>query len=370
MARLGGLERDVADALREAFEAINGLRFEHHAAQVQAGLPPDNLIDPEELAPIARAELREALHVVRRAQKRAGRRREFAARVCSSAGRHIHRSKVCARTPLATGPAGSSLIAHVWDCGSLHEVGHASGPARRASREHARAALGPRAGQRGRRVLPRPGAARLVQGVAALAVADARLGGADRRARRTSSASVAAARARDARRVRRRGARPRTPQAWLLEHHPELTLMSAGRSIEIYKEAALPTRFRRALRARARSPAATRSVTPGWRPRAGSRPQHSHPFSTGLDLCLVHNGSLSNHNRLRRTLQREGMVVPDRERQRGRGRLPDVAAARGRDAWSRRSRAAWRISTASTRSPSGPPTGSRCCATRSRASRP
>ena len=32
--------------------------------------------------------------------------------------------------------------------------------------------------------------------------------------------------------------------------------------------------------------------------------QHSHPFSTGLDLCLVHNGSLSNHNRLRRELQR------------------------------------------------------------------
>ena len=35
--------------------------------------------------------------------------------------------------------------------------------------------------------------------------------------------------------------------------------------------------------------------------------QHSHPFSTGLDLCLVHNGSLSNHNRLRRELQREGV---------------------------------------------------------------
>jgi hypothetical protein len=27
--------------------------------------------------------------------------------------------------------------------------------------------------------------------------------------------------------------------------------------------------------------------------------EHSHPFSTGADLCLVHNGSLSNHNRLR-----------------------------------------------------------------------
>jgi hypothetical protein len=35
--------------------------------------------------------------------------------------------------------------------------------------------------------------------------------------------------------------------------------------------------------------------------------EHSHPFSTGLDLCLVHNGSLSNHNRLRRVLQREGI---------------------------------------------------------------
>ena len=35
--------------------------------------------------------------------------------------------------------------------------------------------------------------------------------------------------------------------------------------------------------------------------------EHSHPFSTGPDLCLVHNGSLSNHNRLRRSLQRDGI---------------------------------------------------------------
>jgi methylamine---glutamate N-methyltransferase subunit A len=33
----------------------------------------------------------------------------------------------------------------------------------------------------------------------------------------------------------------------------------------------------------------------------------SHPFSTGLDVCLVHNGSLSNHNRLRLALRREGI---------------------------------------------------------------
>ena len=35
--------------------------------------------------------------------------------------------------------------------------------------------------------------------------------------------------------------------------------------------------------------------------------EHSHPFSTGQDLCLVHNGSLSNHNRLRETLSRNGV---------------------------------------------------------------
>ena len=35
--------------------------------------------------------------------------------------------------------------------------------------------------------------------------------------------------------------------------------------------------------------------------------EHSHPFTTGLDLCLVHNGSLSNHNRLRWSCAREGI---------------------------------------------------------------
>ena len=33
----------------------------------------------------------------------------------------------------------------------------------------------------------------------------------------------------------------------------------------------------------------------------------AHPFSTGADQCLVHNGSLSNHNSLRRTLIRDGV---------------------------------------------------------------
>jgi CBS domain-containing protein len=68
----GGIERGAADALREAFGVIARLRFEHHAQLIAAGLAPDNLIDPQALAPIARAELREALHAVRREQKRLG----------------------------------------------------------------------------------------------------------------------------------------------------------------------------------------------------------------------------------------------------------------------------------------------------------
>ena len=37
--------------------------------------------------------------------------------------------------------------------------------------------------------------------------------------------------------------------------------------------------------------------------------EHSHPFSTERDLCLVHNGSLSNHNRLRTWLRRRGIEI-------------------------------------------------------------
>ncbi len=71
-ASAGGIERGVADALREAFGVITRVRFEHHADLIAAGAAPENLIDPGALAPIARVELREALHTVRREQKRVG----------------------------------------------------------------------------------------------------------------------------------------------------------------------------------------------------------------------------------------------------------------------------------------------------------
>jgi glutamate synthase domain-containing protein 1 len=97
-----------------------------------------------------------------------------------------------------------------------------------------------------------------------------------------------------------------TAQAWLREHHPELRIMSAGERIEIYKEMGLPRDFvaRFALDDVHGSHALghTRMAT-----ESRVTTEHSHPFSTGLDLCLVHNGSLSNHNRLRMELRREGI---------------------------------------------------------------
>ena len=95
-------------------------------------------------------------------------------------------------------------------------------------------------------------------------------------------------------------------QAWLAEHHPELTLMSAGQAIEIFKEAGPPAdfveRFEIAGLVGSHALSHTRMAT-----ESRVTTEHSHPFSTGLDLCLVHNGSLSNHNRLRRVLTREGV---------------------------------------------------------------
>ena len=95
-------------------------------------------------------------------------------------------------------------------------------------------------------------------------------------------------------------------QGWVAERHPELQLMSAGTSIEIYKEAGPPGEFIRRFDVEAidgsHALGHTRMAT-----ESRVTTEHSHPFSTGLDLCLVHNGSLSNHNRLRRNLRREGI---------------------------------------------------------------
>jgi amidophosphoribosyltransferase len=101
-------------------------------------------------------------------------------------------------------------------------------------------------------------------------------------------------------------AEPAEIQAWLRERHPELRVMSIGERIEIYKEAVDPREF--VARFGLSDVAATHALG-HTRMATESRvtTEHSHPFSTGLDLCLVHNGSLSNHNRLRTNLRRQGI---------------------------------------------------------------
>ncbi len=97
-------------------------------------------------------------------------------------------------------------------------------------------------------------------------------------------------------------------QDWLRAQHPELRIMSAGSAIEIYKEKGLPREFVSLFKLHelngSHALGHTRMAT-----ESAVTTEHSHPFSTGMDLCLVHNGSLSNHNRLRQVLRDEGVDI-------------------------------------------------------------
>lgn len=99
---------------------------------------------------------------------------------------------------------------------------------------------------------------------------------------------------------------PDALRLWLAQEAAAVRLMSFGRRIEIYKEKGLPreviARFGLARRAGSHALGHTRMAT-----ESAVTTEHSHPFSTGADLCLVHNGSLSNHNRLRQWLMRRGI---------------------------------------------------------------
>lgn len=94
--------------------------------------------------------------------------------------------------------------------------------------------------------------------------------------------------------------------AWLKKHHPEVRVVGSGHTIEIFKETGLPEavydKFDLETAKGTHIIGHTRMATESAVTTAGS-----HPFATGADLCLVHNGSLSNHNRLRENLRREGM---------------------------------------------------------------
>ena len=65
----GSLGETRATELSEAFATVTRVRFEHQAAQVERGHPPDNRIDPGDLPPAARRELKESFRIIAKAQK-------------------------------------------------------------------------------------------------------------------------------------------------------------------------------------------------------------------------------------------------------------------------------------------------------------
>ena len=87
---------------------------------------------------------------------------------------------------------------------------------------------------------------------------------------------------------------------------PDIRIMSRGESVEIYKEVGPPAdvskRFGIAQMRGSHGIGHTRMAT-----ESAVTTRGAHPFSTGPDQCLVHNGSLSNHNNLRRELKRQGV---------------------------------------------------------------
>ncbi|MDE3737811.1 glutamate synthase domain-containing protein 1 [Metapseudomonas resinovorans] len=96
-------------------------------------------------------------------------------------------------------------------------------------------------------------------------------------------------------------------RAALADLAPDVRIMSAGQSIEILKGMGLPKeiseRFGLANMKGSHIIGHTRMAT-----ESAVTMEGSHPFSTGADLCLVHNGSLSNHFRLRQELKRQGIT--------------------------------------------------------------
>jgi CBS domain-containing protein len=65
----GSVPPDRGKELEEAFATVSRVRLEHQAAQVERGTTPDNHVDPRELPPLARRELKEAFRAIARAQK-------------------------------------------------------------------------------------------------------------------------------------------------------------------------------------------------------------------------------------------------------------------------------------------------------------
>ena len=87
---------------------------------------------------------------------------------------------------------------------------------------------------------------------------------------------------------------------------PAVSIIGSGRRMEIFKEVGRPDHVARRFGLDAMTGthgiAHTRMAT-----ESAVTTNGAHPFTTGPDQCLVHNGSLSNHNAVRRELIRDGL---------------------------------------------------------------
>lgn len=95
---------------------------------------------------------------------------------------------------------------------------------------------------------------------------------------------------------------------WIDNNPDKVILVGQGQRLEIYKEVGYPTdvakEFGIAEISGTHGISHTRMATESRVSADGA-----HPFSTGSDQCLVHNGSLSNHASLRRILRNDGIVI-------------------------------------------------------------
>jgi glutamate synthase domain-containing protein 1 len=88
---------------------------------------------------------------------------------------------------------------------------------------------------------------------------------------------------------------------------PDLHVLGWGHAVQIIKATGRPSAIcdrygiaeRRGYLAIAHTRMATESAVTA---------DHSHPFAPGADLCMVHNGSFSNHASVRRRLEAEGVT--------------------------------------------------------------
>lgn len=94
-------------------------------------------------------------------------------------------------------------------------------------------------------------------------------------------------------------------RGWLKAHHPEIRIMGYGQVMEVYKDMGLPKqvadRYGLSHMEGTHAIGHTRMAT-----ESAVTTEHSHPFTAAADMCLVHNGSLSNHNNMRKWLRKRG----------------------------------------------------------------